>query len=42
MERNKFGKDLFMKKAILVTFFIFLGLFTKAQTNLGSLYILWQ
>lgn len=42
MERNKFGKDLFMKKAILVTFFLFLGLFTKAQTNLDSLYTLWQ
>lgn len=42
MERNKFGKYLFMKKVILVTFFLFLGLLTKAQTNLDSLYTLWQ
>ena len=42
MERNKFSKYLFMKKVILVTFFLFLGLFTKAQTNLDSLYTLWQ
>ncbi|MDN3643053.1 adenylate/guanylate cyclase domain-containing protein [Lutimonas halocynthiae] len=31
-----------MKKVILVTFFLFLGLLTKAQTNLDSLYTLWQ